>query len=114
MSDLFTSLDADAIVVEAGVYKPVALFGGPTGGLYAKLKGGFIRLNADNTTSHERVRLHRLFNMQSRLFKDEYGRLLLHPRKGVKRVRVIHAKVQMCADRIVDNGEVTEDDVNAG
>lgn len=71
---MFKKIDDDeALVVEAGVYKPVELYE-MNGALFAKCKGGFVRLKANGSTSHSNVKLMTL-HREGQLFQDKFGRL---------------------------------------
>ena len=71
---MFKKIDDDeALVVEAGVYKPVELYE-LNGSLFAKCKGGFVRLKANGSTSHASVKLITL-HREGPLFQDRFGRL---------------------------------------
>ena len=72
---MFQKNDEDeALIVENGVYKPVEVYTGPDGGLYAKAKGGFVRIKKDGSTSAPSVKLN-LLHREAPLWADQFGRL---------------------------------------
>lgn len=70
----FQELEGDyAIIYERGVFKDVPLY--QRGGmLFAKHKGGYIRVNKDGSTSSSSVSLKELVT-DADLFYDSFGRL---------------------------------------
>ena len=74
---LFQQLEgAAAVLVENGVYKQVDVFT-RNGYIYAKMAGGFVRINADGSTTKDRMRLDTLdvVSMEGALGVDPLGRL---------------------------------------
>lgn len=70
----FQELEGEtALIVERGVYKQVPLFE-RAGALFAKAKGGFVRLSKDGSTSVSTVRMQELI-YDGDLFADPFGRL---------------------------------------
>ncbi|KRW94324.1 hypothetical protein [Paracoccus sp. MKU1] len=70
----FNVLEGDFVVLSSkGVFQQVPVYEWQ-GGLFAKAKGGYIRLNADGSTSHPDVSQRCLCSDVS-LFKDRFGRL---------------------------------------
>ena len=71
---LFQQLEGEAaIIVQNGVYKQVDLFT-RNGYIYARTSGGFVRLNADASTTKPGVRLDTL-DYSGELRRDGMGRL---------------------------------------
>jgi len=78
---LFQEKEGDvAIIVENGVYKQVSVYT-RDGYFYAKVSGGFIRLNMDSSTSKPNSRLVHL-DTTSSVFRDTLGRLCLNGVSG--------------------------------
>lgn len=72
---MFQKIETDeALVVERGVYKVVGVYQGPDQGLYVKIKGGFVRLRHDGSTSHDAVKLKTLCR-EGEIWHDQHGRL---------------------------------------
>lgn len=65
---------ACAILIENGVYKQVPVYT-RNGFLYAKIGGGFVRLNNDNSTTKAKMRLDTL-SYDEPLGTDPFGRLV--------------------------------------
>lgn len=72
--------DDEAVVVENGVYRPVPLYE-RNGGLYAGIKGGFVRIKANGATSHPGVRLDVLYR-DGPLWQDRFGRVCVADGEG--------------------------------
>ena len=71
---LFKEVEGEvAILVEGGVYKQAPLYT-RNGYLYAKSNGGFVRLNADGSTTKAKCLLETL-TWEGRLAADKIGRL---------------------------------------
>lgn len=80
MSGMFKLIENEiAIIAEGGVYKEVPLAVRNNGELYVKMKGGFVRLYADGTTSvGSKCRLDTL-HLDASLHKDRFGKLCIGP-----------------------------------
>lgn len=84
---MFKKLEGDqALLRHGGVYKPVDLFTF-SGGLYAKLGSGYVRLKADGTSSKDGVSLQYL-ESDIALYKDRFGRLAVTDGPGHKTVEL--------------------------
>lgn len=71
---LFQHLEGEAaILIENGVYKQVDVYA-RDGYLYGKVNGGFVRLNADGSTTKAKCRLNHL-DFSGPLAMDNLGRL---------------------------------------
>lgn len=85
---MFKRLDDDeALIVERGVYKSAEVYSGPGGGLFVKAKGGFVRLKADGSTSHDSVRM-QMLQRNSTLYQDRFARLCAVPGENTKEVEL--------------------------
>lgn len=73
-----------AVVVENGVYKQVDLYT-RDGYLYAKTKGGFVRLFADGSTTAVKMRLDHM-SWDGALFKDPMGKLCTSDVRGARQL----------------------------
>lgn len=81
---MFKKIETDeALIVERGVYRPAEVYEGPEGGLYAKAKGGFVRLKANGSTSHPTVSCNTLAR-DGALYQDQFGRLAVSAGEGRK------------------------------
>lgn len=80
MSGMFQIIEGEvAVIVEGGVYKEAPLAVRNGGELYAKAKGGFVRLYADGSTSvGSKCRLDTLA-LDGPLYKDRFGKLCSAP-----------------------------------
>lgn len=80
---MFKHIEGDvAILKQGGVYKTADLYEW-RGGLYAKAAGGYVRLNANGTTTRDGVNIESLV-CDKPLFKDRFGRIELTPGAGSK------------------------------
>ena len=81
----FAILEGDhAILAEKGVYRQCDLYT-HNGQLFAKIGGGFVRLNEDGSSSKPHVRLEELAT-EAPLYRDRFGRLALAPGEGRTRI----------------------------
>lgn len=72
---MFKKIDEDdALIVDQGVYRTTEMYEGPEGGLFAKAKGGFVRVKANGATSHSSVKL-QLLHREGPVYQDRFGRL---------------------------------------
>ena len=86
---MFKNLPEDeAVLIENGVYRTAKIYQRSDGSLFAQAKGGFVRLKADGSTSHDKVRLETL-HREAPLFKDRFGRLCTAPGSGRTEVQLI-------------------------
>jgi len=87
MSGMFQLREGEvAVIVEGGVYREVPVATRNNGELYVKAKGGFVRLNADGSTSvGSKCRLDTLV-MDAPMYKDAFGRLSIAPGKDRKEI----------------------------
>lgn len=84
---MFRHIQEDnGLCVSNGVYKPVEIYE-YGGGLYAKVGGGYVRLNANGSTSNKNVQMHTLMR-DGELFRDPFGRLCVEDGKGRKPVAI--------------------------
>lgn len=92
MSGMFKLIDGEvAVIVEGGVYKEAPLAIRNNGELYVKAKGGFVRLNADGTTSvGSKCRLDTLA-LDTPLYKDRFGKLCVAEAKDRKPIEAAPA-----------------------
>lgn len=71
---LFQQVEGEAVVlVDSGVYKQVDIYT-RDGYLYAKIGGGFVRLNRDGSTTKHRMRIDTM-TWTGSLHSDKLGRL---------------------------------------
>lgn len=87
MSGAFRMLEGEAAVLyEGGVYREVLLAVRGNGELFAKAKGGFVRLYADGGTSYgSRCKIDTIFTEQP-LYRDRLGKLCVSSGKDRKPV----------------------------
>ena len=84
---LFSKIDGEqAIVIRDGVYRQCDLYE-KSGALFAKVAGGYIRLNSNGTTTQPKTRLETLA-YDGPLFADRLGRLTLTNGEGYKQLSV--------------------------
>lgn len=84
---LFQHVEGEtAIIVERGVYRQVDVYI-RDGILYAKSGSGFIKLNADGSTTKSHARLETLTWDGSPLAKTLYGALCENSRPGAKQLQ---------------------------
>lgn len=85
---MFKRIDGDeALIVQKGVYLAADLYE-MDGGLFAKAKGGFIRLKADGSTSHSDVRVQKLITDRP-LFCNRFSQLCTQDGEGRKEVAAL-------------------------
>lgn len=78
---MFKQLEGEAaILVENGVYKQVDIYT-RDGDLYAKSSGGFVKLNADASTSKARCRLDTI-SIEKDLYRSKLGWLRVDDKDG--------------------------------
>jgi hypothetical protein len=83
----FKHLEGDTAVIKAnGVYKTCDLYT-YSDRLFASFGGGYAQLNADGSTSKDKVQIEALA-LDRTLFKDAFGRLFLSAGKGRKEALV--------------------------
>lgn len=83
---MFKRIETDeALIYERGVFKIAEVYEGPDGGLYVKAKGGFLRVKRNGATSHDAVKLERLYR-EGALYADSFDRLSVSSAKGRKPV----------------------------
>lgn len=83
MSGMFQMIDGEtAVIREGGVYKEVALATRNNGELYAKAKGGFVRLYADGATSAGSKCMLDTLALDVPLYRDRLGKLCVAPGDG--------------------------------
>lgn len=74
----FKEIEGDtALIVERGVFRQVPLYE-RNGVLFAKAKGGFVRLSENGSTSHDAVSFTELL-YEGDLYRDPFGRLCVTP-----------------------------------
>lgn len=72
---MFEELSGDQIcLVIGGVYVPCPVFQRPNGDLFARYKGGYVRLYANGATSKDRLKVE-VLHTERPLFVDKFGRL---------------------------------------
>lgn len=85
---LFQALDGEAVILrEGGVYKQADLYS-RDGVLFAKAAGGFIKLNANGSTSKPKIMVEDLPTTMQ-LWKGRFGWLLTGPAEGAVPHQVI-------------------------
>ena len=91
---MFEIIEGDvAILTENGVFRQVAL-ATLDGKLFAKAKGGFVRLTETGATSHPSVKIHQIVT-DLPLYRDRFGRLCTAPgedRKALAETPLLLAK----------------------
>ena len=85
MPGMFQLLEGESCVLRAkGVYKEAKLAVRNNGELYASFGGGFIRLNADGTTSVGSAATLDTLSIKGDLYTEKFGRLAIGPAPGRK------------------------------
>lgn len=84
---MFKHLDGDVAVIRiGGIFKTADLYEW-RGGLYAKFGGGYVRLNANGSTTKDGLSIEMLATDEP-LYKDRFGRLEIVEGDGSKRVMI--------------------------